>query len=166
MQVEQILASELTLGQKLNNSVKLGNRANFDLLLSMLSPDVCEQSQFHLASQESQSVSDVQSLRQQFQLPRAQHLNAGSDDELQSLALAKVAQEQGMLSARLSHCINPEALSFSLDKRCGLDRQVFDNLDKHCVAKFNPNTAPELPKNIDIVDILARQQDYLAELVA
>jgi len=163
MQIASLLTNELELGQKLNHSVETGDQANFALLLSMLSKDVCQQSQFSFDTQVYPDDSSP-SLREQFELPRAQQLVAQDSDELQSLALAKLAQEQGLLAMRLSHCVNPEALCFGLDKTHDIDTQVFDNLDMHTAARFAKQKAPKQVSDIDITQLLNAQQDYGAQL--
>jgi len=164
MQITSLLSSELQLGQQLNQSVEGGDNANFALLLSMLSNDVCQQSQFNLPRQDAPSVI-AQSMRDKFELPVEQTLLASDHDGEKSLALGKVAQEEGMTAAWFNHCLNPDALSFVTDKKYGIDTQVFDNLDSHCAARFtNTDTSQELAK-IDLVSLLSRQQAYQAHLI-
>jgi len=164
MTVASLLTSELQLGQQLNRSVEAGDQADFALLLALLSEDVCEQDQFHFSAQTF--VDDKPSLQDSLEVPRAQHLSAQEIDEDQSLALGKLAQEQGMLAARLSHCLNPEALSFSLDKSHDIDTQVFDNLGVHCAANFTGKTVAKHTPKIDLSSVLSAQQNYSAQLVA
>ncbi len=164
MQIESLLTSELQLGQQLNKSVKTGERADFALLLAMLSPDVSEQDQFHFET--TDTVEKKESLSELFEVPRAQHLTASGNDQEQSLALGKLAQEQGTLAARLSHCLNPEALSFALDKTHDIDRQVYDSLDYHTAANFSGKHSRAKPADIDLAKVLFAQKDYQAQLIA
>jgi len=165
MTIASLVTSELQLGQQLNRSIETGDGADFSLLLAMLSKDVCDQDQFHFEQQQS---------KLQFgsvipEVGRAQHLVGSEDDEGQSLALGQLAQEQGVLAVRLSHCLNPEALSFKLDRRHDIDTQVFDNLDSHTAAKFvgqlNEKSSPKITPKINLANLLNAQQQYAACLI-
>lgn len=165
MQVASLLTSELQLGQQLNQSVESGEKANFALLLSMLSKDVSEQAQFHF-DQTEPAAKESPSLREQFDLPREQPLNGNAADELHSLAVSRMVQEEGVLAARLNHCLNPEALNFSLDKQHNIDTQVFDNLDPHAAAKLaGQKVRPQL-QPINLNAVIKAQQSYSAQLIA
>jgi len=163
MQIASLLTNELQLGQKLNQSVEAGDKANFALLLSMLSKDVCQQGQFTFESQSPLNDSPL-SLRDKLELPPAQRLVATNEDGEQSLALAKLAQEEGLLAMRLGHCINPEALCFALDKTHDIDTQVYDNLDCHTAARFQQQQSAKQVVDIDITQLLNAQQNYGAQL--
>jgi len=164
MQVASLVTSELQLGQQINRSVETGERANFALLLALLSEDVAEQDQFHF--EQGDNAIEADSLLSSIDIPRAQHLIGNEQDEAQSLALGKLAQEQGTLAVRLSHCINPEALSFDLDKKYGIDTQVFDNLNMYSATKLSGETVARPTPKIDLVSVVATQQHYSAALIA
>ena len=54
-----VLLHELQLGEQLNESVVQARRADFSLMLAMLTADVREQSQFLLPQAEETTVADV-----------------------------------------------------------------------------------------------------------
>jgi len=143
MQVEQIICNELQLGQQLNKSV-VEDRANFALLLSLMSQDIEDQAQFHLAADKDDLSDSFQlALRVQFEVPQLQPLVADSSGELQSLNSGRVASEHGLLDARLRHCIAPEPLSFDLGKKFGIASEIYENLDIMAAKKFSGEYQPE-----------------------
>lgn len=167
MNVASLLTSEIELGQQLNHCVKAGERAEFALLLAMLSKDVTEQSQFQFEQHDNhdgyETTANVESLAP----ANPQPLIADNIElEQQSLELGKIAQEQGLIAARLNHCLQPDALCFELDKSNGIDTQVFDNLDLRAAQRFNDTQVKPQLQNIDIAAVLEQQRDYSAQLIA
>lgn len=164
MQSQRILVGELQLGQRLNQCVSEGKKGEFDLLLSMLSNDVCDQDQFSIGNekQDEQSIS----LRESLQVPVPQTLQADNQQQGDySLSLAKMALDEGLTAARLQHCLVPEALSFTIDKTHGIDSLVFESLSPTVAQRFtNVKQAPNnLTVNVD--ELIAAQQSYQAQLI-
>lgn len=165
MQIEQILSNELQLGQQLNRSV-VDDRANFALLLALMSSDIEDQAQFHLeANNDNQPDSFQQALRARLEVPELQALVADGCGEQQSLLTGRIASEQGLLDARLRHCIIPEPLSFELGKKHGIAGEIFDNLDPMTAKKFSGDYEPDAIAKILPDAIIARQQNYSANLI-
>ncbi len=165
MLVGDLLTSELQLGQQLNQSVAGDQRADFSLLLAMLSSDICDQSQFHINEpQKSNTDSPETDLWKKFELPAAQKLVATSDDGQYSLDVGKLASDQGIVAARLAHCLNPEPMCYQLDRKHNIDSIVFDNLDYVTAAKFTGQVTKIIPEKIDLDQLIANQQAYQAQL--
>ena len=165
MQIEQIVSNELHLGQQLNKSVE-NDRANFALLLALMSGDVEDQAQFHL---QSNAATDVDchstSLRDQFEVPPLQTLVADPLGELQSLKCTQMINDRGLQDIRLSHCLNPEPLSFELGKKHGIDSDVVDNMGLSALRKFTSQPSQPLIEQLIPDSIIALQQNYSAQLV-
>lgn len=167
MNVASLLTSEIELGQQLNHCVKAGERAEFALLLAMLSKDVTEQSQFQFQHHHTHDGYSTAASLDSLTPANPQPLIADNLElEQQSLELGKVAQEQGLIAARLNHCLQPDALSFALDKSNGIDTQVFDNLDLRAAQRFNDIQVKPQQQAIDIAAVLEQQRDYTAQLIA
>lgn len=164
MQVEQILSNELQLGPQLNKSV-VDDRANFALLLALMSQDVEDQAQFHFGANKIQLTDSSQlSLRSTLEVPRQQALIANGMGEQQSLNLGRIASER-QHDARLLHCIAPEPLSFELGKTRGIASEVFENLDYMTAKKFSGQYKAESIPTLVPDDIIAQQQNYAAQLI-
>ena len=164
MQIEQIVSNELHLGQQLNKSVE-NDRANFALLLALMSGDVEDQAQFHLQSDTPVTENEIAPLRDQFEVPPLQTLVADPLGELQSLKCTQMINDSGLLDVRLSHCLNPEPLSFTLGKKHGVDSDVVDNRGLSTLRKFTSQPSQPLIEQLIPDSIIALQQNYSAQLV-
>lgn len=166
MQIERILSNELQLGQQLNTSV-VDDRANFSLLLALMSQDVQDQAQFHLESYNHQQ--DVQSksnssLQDQFPVPPQQPLVSDQTGEVQSLEAGELVNTHGLVAARLRHCLTPEPLSFELGKKHGIAADVFDNMELMTARRFSGEyQSTEIERIIPDI-IIGQQQNYAATL--
>jgi len=164
MQIERILSNELQLGQQLSSSV-VDDRANFSLLLSLMSQDVQDQAQFHLASNKQSPATDTEHLlSDEFSVPPTQPLVSDLAGEIQSLECGLLAKEHGLLAARLRHCLTPEPLSFDLDKKHGIAADVFDNLDVITAQRFIGEYQPQQFERLMPDVVIGQQQNYAAAL--
>jgi len=164
MQIERILSNELQLGQQLNSSV-VNDRANFSLLLALMSQDVQDQAQFHLASNTTiASTDDKPSLADEFSVPSPQPLISDFEGETQSLECGLLAKEQGLLAARLRHCLAPEPLSFELGKKHGIAADVFDSLDVITAQRFTGDYQTQQFERLIPDVVIGQQQNYAAAL--
>lgn len=163
MQIERILSNELQLGQQLNTSV-VDDRANFSLLLALMSQDVQDQAQFHLESNKQQAVQSDSSLQDQFPVPTQQPLVSDLSGEVQSLEGGELANTHGLVAARLRHCLTPEPLSFELGKKHGIAADVFENMDLMTARRFSGEyQSTEIERIIPDI-IIGQQQTYAAAL--
>ena len=171
MQAKPILTGELQLGQTLNHCVRDGKKSEFDLLLSMLSTDVCEQDQFAMDNDASHLISDDQdptiALRDQFSVPEPQTLLADSVKDAQySLSLGERALNEGLLASRLQHCLHQDALSFETGKVHGIDVDVFDSLSPTTARRFTQQSVKREQPSVNFDDLIAAQKSYQAELLS
>lgn len=102
------LVDELQLGDRLNTALQSSDRAQFDLLLSMLSKDLTDCAPFD--TPQEQQVGD-ENLRKRFALPPAQAHYARSAHFEQSASLGELLSQGGQSAMFLSQCLNPEPLT-------------------------------------------------------
>ena len=121
-----LLRNEWQLGTQLNVAVSNGTRDKFNLLLSLLSDDARDFSQFDTPKATQASLSEVE-LRESLALGNSQPLvNEGLS--LQQAKQVNEAVHQGNLcDARLHSLLNNEAL-LSRTHKANFDIEVVDNL--------------------------------------
>lgn len=112
MQIDNILTREDQLGGALAICVSAQRRADFSMLLAMLSQDALDFSQFHLPEEEQQESDKSESaLKKELQIGPAQVLAPADFDMLIGQNNAQCLSQSSMTSLRLSHCLNPEPLA-------------------------------------------------------
>ncbi len=141
MQVEsvdsQILVHELQLGEQLNESVHSARRADFSLLLAMLTDDVQSHSQFSLPQTINKVVKvDDSTLRKEFELPEKAPLALDEKNSTSSFDQAKLIKENDLAELHLSNALTPRPLAFRNDKK-HIETQVLNNTSLYCQKKFN-----------------------------
>lgn len=163
MQTGNILVSELQLGQRLNQCVSEGNKSEFDLLLSMLSTDIRDQDQFSTIN--APESEEAISLRDQFNVPQAQPL-ISRESALQdySIYVADLAREEGVVAARLQHCLRPEVLHFDVDRIEGFADDITDNLSPTVHARLSGQAFTKTTSFVNFDEVIAAQKDYEAQL--
>ena len=166
MQTQRILVGELQLGQTLNHCIRDGSKSEFDLLLAMLSSDVCEQDQFSLEPNNTKTLLTA-SLSEQFNVPTPQSLQSTSRlQEEYSLELGNLAKESGLTAARLQHCLRPDALHFKSETIHGLNSDVYDSLSPTIAKRFLNEPQSLNPLTVNVDDLIAAQKNYEAKLVS
>lgn len=164
MQTSHILVGELQLGQTLNHCVRDGKKSEFDLLLAMLSDDVCQQDQFAIENTDTLTPLE-HSLNEQFNVPKPQAMQATTlVEEVYSLKMGQVALDQGLIAARLQHCLCPEALHFQSDRRHGIASDVYDSLSPSAAQRFNAQKNNIVTPDFNMDELIFSQQHYQAEL--
>ncbi|MFM2482201.1 VC2046/SO_2500 family protein [Celerinatantimonas sp. YJH-8] len=83
---QAVCCDELQLAQTLNHCVEKGQQAKFNLLLSLLSPDVCDQPQFDFRPESPEK--ETVDWRHYFQLPKPQPLYS-ADPVLEQVQLQR-----------------------------------------------------------------------------
>ncbi|WP_211185357.1 VC2046/SO_2500 family protein [Thalassotalea algicola] len=113
-----VLTHELQLGEQLNHCVHQSRRADFALMLAMLTDDVRAQSQFLLPKTELQkkTTSDEQ-LRTEFDLPNPQSMALDSLDAIDCFNQSSHVNQALMATIQLENAIAPRPLSFRNDKK-------------------------------------------------
>ncbi|WP_427979273.1 VC2046/SO_2500 family protein [Agarivorans sp.] len=120
------LCDELQLGDTLNQSAAHGQRARFQLLLSMLSQNVCDQAQFSMIKQAPKQVE--QDLRSRFQLSASRPLKAQADEYAIQAKWSESLHTGDVAKIRLEQALGGYAVCAE-DKVDGLAEEVMNNLD-------------------------------------
>ncbi|MGV2989431.1 VC2046/SO_2500 family protein [Vibrio sp. E150_011] len=142
------LINELQCGTSLSRAVVQGRRADFSLLLSMLSHDSRETS---VVEEFDTSITDEKALKKRFDVPTAQKLKGDLDDYSNSAAIANQFHQGGLASAKLHHYRSPEPLSFQPVDTQGLAEEVYQNLSGHTRRQLSKT------KTNPTIDILYNQ---------
>jgi len=122
------IISELHFGQGISQAVTQGRRADFSLLLALFSNDVRDNTP---VDKIDQTPTTEQLLRQRFELAPPQPL--ANDHSSYQISANQAAQfhQGGMASAKLSHYLTPEALTYRPQDTQGLPEEVYLNLSGH-----------------------------------
>ena len=142
----QILVHELQLGEQLNESVHSARRADFSLLLAMLTDDVQSHSQFFLPK----TTTDVKTtndeiLRKEFDLPEKAPLSLDENHTTLLFNQSELIQKNNLAQLHLSNVLSPKPLAFRDDKN-HITQQVLSNTSLYCQKKFNQQ---KLNHNVD-----------------
>jgi hypothetical protein len=123
-----VLLHELQLGEQLNESVVQARRADFSLMLAMLTEDVREQSQFLLPQTEEAMAADVTNaaLRKQFNLPNEAALALTSLDDVKQFNQVQTIIDNDLANIHLTNAMMAKPLAFRDDKK-HIESQVLQN---------------------------------------
>ena len=129
MQIDGVLISESQLGSALNISIHETRSADFAMLLSMLSHDALDFSQFHLPkSQQQQPDRSEDTLKKELQVGPQKPLAPAQFDMLIGQDNAQLVASGAMTSLRLRECLNPEPFAARNDKK-HVPLEVVENLE-------------------------------------
>ena len=117
---DKVLVDELQLGNRLNESVASGDRADFQLLLSMLSADVCDAPQFN----RKLSQKEPENLRERFALGKEQRFYADKQDFSKGIIQSQLLHDRGSL-CEYERKLAPEVYA----DLSALERQKFIHLN-------------------------------------
>jgi hypothetical protein len=118
MQLDAVLTREDQLGTALSVSVTEQRRADFSMLLAMLSQDALDFSQFHLPESSLQEADlSEQALKKELQIGPQRAFAPEQFDMLIGQSNARILNEGGMASLRLNDCLSPEPLAIRDDKK-------------------------------------------------
>lgn len=143
-----LLIHELQLGESLNHCLHSERRADFSLMLAMLVDDAREFSQFKTPNTEVEtSETTEQSLRRQFDLPKAKPLALNHLSEIVQFNEAKKANTGMLTDIKLSESLSPKALCFRDDKLF-IPTNVKNNTSLYCQSKLK-RQADHAPDRLD-----------------
>lgn len=137
------IINELQFGNGINHAVHEGRRADFSLILSMFSNDVRDVVPVEEV-QEVLTSDDI--LRQQFGLSQPQALLSDSSSYELAAEQAKQFHDAGLPSAKLSHYLKPDALTYLPEDTFNLPEEVYHNLSGHerrSLGERNKQLIPE-----------------------
>lgn len=121
-----LLINEWQLGSQLNVAVATGTRDKFNLLLSLLSDDARDFSQFDMPKATAASLSEVE-LRASLALPDEQPLVNEGITLLQAKKINLAIHKGNLCDARLQTLLNNEAI-LSRNSIVNFDADIVDNL--------------------------------------
>lgn len=122
------IINELQFGTGINHAVHEGRRADFALILSMFSDDVRDNTPVEKVEQLDSSE---QMLRKRFELPAPQPLRSDQSSYEISASQAELFHRSGLPSAKLSHYLKPDALSYMPEATHDLPEELYHNLSGH-----------------------------------
>lgn len=133
------LINELLYGQNIGQAVHSQRRADFSLLLAMLSDDVRDNTPVEkLPSKEEVSLS------QAFSIPKSQALRSDENSYPRGEEIAKQFNLGGLTAARLQAYLAPDALAYMPEKTSDLPEEVYHNLSQYQRQKLQ-KTLPKSP---------------------
>jgi hypothetical protein len=138
MQIEHGLIRESQLDIALNTSVHQGRRGDFAMMLSMLSQDALDFSQFHLPSSPTEEKNKTEdALKRELQIGPQKPLAPSEFDMSIGQENAFVVQHFGMAALYLKECLAPEPLAIRNDKK-HIPLAVVDNCELAVRRKLKP----------------------------
>lgn len=135
--------NEISLDNKLNQCVQQRRRADFSLMLAMLTDDAREFSEFVLpeVNENISPQKDNQALRKQFNLPKEQPLALTSLEEISSFNQGQLVTQ--LTALRLQDAMAPKPLSFRDDVK-HIEKNITDNMSIHVQRRHhNFNQQPK-----------------------
>lgn len=102
------LVDELQLGNTLNNAVHSGFKAQFDLLISMLSSDIQDAP---WVTDPADAAERREDLRRKFELGNPVRLQSDDADLARADVLGEQFRAGGLKAVHLQECLNPEPLT-------------------------------------------------------
>ncbi|AOT09088.1 VC2046/SO_2500 family protein [Pseudoalteromonas luteoviolacea] len=154
MQIEQLLLKEAQLGNALSMSVHESRRGDFALLLSALSQDVLDFSQFDLPRSAVDEVDkSEESLRKALQVGPKQPLAPEKFDFSIGQYNRYFVKDGGLEDIKLNECLDPEPFHIRDDK-LHIPLHIVENLEPAVRAKLYRQKHPEVDvkdKEIDAV---------------
>ncbi|MGF1679747.1 VC2046/SO_2500 family protein [Photobacterium minamisatsumaniensis] len=122
------LISEVQLGTHLNHAVEGGRRADFGLMLAMLSPDYLETTPVDALPKPGKTESE---LRAYFELQDPQPLTTSERCYENGARQAQLFQDSGLADVRLLQGLQPTALTFPPQGTKGMPEEIYHNLSGH-----------------------------------
>ena len=134
-----VIINELQFGNGLSHAMHEGRRSDFALILSMFSNDVRDV----VPVEEVKEVkTSDEILRQQFFLSQPQPLRSDSSSYELAAEQAKQFHDAGLPSAKLSHYLKPDALTYLPEDTFNLPEEVYHNLSGHERRRLGERNQP------------------------
>ncbi|MBL4909328.1 MAG: hypothetical protein JKX78_04760 [Alteromonadaceae bacterium] len=131
-----VLFHELQLGSELNECIHNERRADFILLLAMLTEDVREHSQFFVpkTNVKERDYSD-EALRKAFHLPNKAFLALQKSTDIEKLSQSKLIVDQQLATMHLQDALTPRPLAFRDDANY-ITSNILSDTNIHCQVKI------------------------------
>ncbi|MGF1756799.1 hypothetical protein L4D76_02395 [Photobacterium sagamiensis] len=130
-----MLINEVQLGNQLNHAVEGGRRADFALMLAMLSPDHLEKNPTDVPPEQGKTEAE---LRAYFELPDPQPLSTTENCYENAAAQADAFHRGGLASSQFLHDLQPTALTFPPLGTKGMPEEIYHNLSGHERRRLPP----------------------------
>lgn len=155
------LITEIQCGGSVNQAISEHRRADFALLLAMLSNDACETTPIETVSSDTM---DGESVRKLLAVSQAQQLTSNSDSYQTSAHIADMFHSSGLSSAKLNHYLTPEALCYRPERTLDLPEDVYHNLSGHTVRRLKNKDYNNQYLNQELYHLLvdAQRRDQLS----
>lgn len=157
------IINELQFGNGINHAVHEGRRADFALILSMFSNDVRD-------AVPVEEVKEVKTgdeiLRQQFGLSQPQALRSDSSSYEIAAEQAKQFQQAGLPSAKLSHYLKPDALTYLPEGTSNFAEEVYHNLSGHERRRLSEQDRKPMPDGSLYNHLVTAQRQYQLQIQA
>ncbi|NNN43326.1 MULTISPECIES: VC2046/SO_2500 family protein [Vibrio] len=122
------IINELHIGSNINQAIQHGRHADFALFMALFSNDVRDACPVEPIEEK---ITTEQLLRKQFSLPELQPLRNDHSSYQISAQQAHCFHSGGLASAKLSHYLKPEALTYLPEATQGFPEEVYLNLSGH-----------------------------------
>lgn len=122
------IINELQFGTGVNQAVQQGRHADFALFMALFSNDVRDTAPVEPIT--TQRTTEEQ-LRQRFELPACQALRNDQSSYAISAQQARLFHSGGIVSAKLSHYLQPEVLTYLPEDTENFPEEVYLNLSGH-----------------------------------
>lgn len=122
------IINELQVGSAINQAVQQGRHADFALFMALFSNDVRDTSPIEAIDEKTTTE---QLLRKRFELPQLQPLRSDQSAYPISAQQAHYFHTGGLASAKLSHYLKPEVLTYLPEDTQGFPEEVYLNLSGH-----------------------------------
>lgn len=148
------IINELQFGTGINHAVHEGRRADFSLILSMFSDDVRDNTPIEKIDEIDTTEA---ALRKRFELQLPQPLRSDQSSYELSAQQASLFHNSGLSSAKLSHYLRPDALTYLPEDTHDLPEEVYHNLSGHQRRSMSEKEPKELMP-IDLYNQLIKAQ--------
>jgi len=131
-----LLVNELQLGDQLGQCVHSKRRADFSLMLAMLTEDVREHSQFFVpktAIKEANTGDDF--FRKIYHLPAKTALAITDLDDINAFSQADLAEQNNFADIQLKNALRPLPLSFR-DNKKHIPTKILTDTSIHCQQRY------------------------------
>ena len=164
MQIDaDILINEHQTGEKLSHAVHEARRADFGLILAMMSQNVLDHAAFALPVEESvEPDTSTEALRAKFQVNKPQPFAANDASIIeQAFTHSHLVHTAGITSQKLAHHLNPAPLA-QFDDAKRIPDDVFGNCEPTVQQRIQQNhpriaidTSADPLLLVDVMDKLA-----------
>ncbi|MFD2166895.1 VC2046/SO_2500 family protein [Thalassotalea euphylliae] len=161
-----LLIHEHQLGETLSKCIHQERRADFSLMLAMLTDDIREHSEFLLPEHAPDTTDDetTSSLRKAFDVPAPQDLGLKSPEHIGRFNQAELVENQFLDTVRLTQVLSPNPLSFRDDSNF-INSQIIENTSLHCQRRLKGGVSVDkmdLNANAWLKAIKSQRQDQPA----